>query len=319
MPQPAAVEALSEDLRRTYRAVWEEIAGEQASIVDDPARWRRRARLTEMQRSVEASMAAVDRDARAWLQQDFPEAYRMGAGAAADELGEAATWTAIDRRAVSALAADTFDDLLSATQHVRRTTKLLVRELARSESLRQLAAGRTGRQAAAELRRLLNDRGIFAVTYRDGSRHGLAEYSDIVLRAKTGEAYNVGTLNFSRANGVGFMEIFDGADCGWIGHDDGDKANGTVRSIAECMTATLSHPRCQRSMSPRPDIASAEGARKAAPSTTVEQRADQAASERTRAAATQRRATDRQRRARQAERRTAQQAERRAARAARRV
>lgn len=273
------LDALSATLRDAYRLAWEDIEAEQQRIAEDPARYARRARLRELQRAVDERLDQVDEAARAWLADEFPAAYRTGADLAAGSLEQAFRWTAIDSEAVTLLAQDTFSELLAATDGVSASTKTLVRTLAREQALLKAAAGKTSTQAARQLRRLLEARGIFSIRYKDGSRHGLAEYTDMLLRTKTAVASNAGTLNFARRAGTLYVECFDGADCGLTAHTDPEKANGMILTVERAAQFTIAHPRCRRSYGPRPDVTSAEQARTAPPSTTPEQRADQAAAE----------------------------------------
>ena len=265
---------------------------QQAAIAEDPARFARRARLAQMRSEIEARLADVDNQARTWLSDQFPTAYRLGA-----ETVGPFRWTAIDTRAVTILATDSFSELLAATDGVSESTKALIRELAKRQALLTVTTDRTATQAARELRRLLEQRGIFAVRYRDGSRHGLADYSDMLLRTKTGMAHNAGLLNAAKRAGAQYVEVFDGFGCGWTSHADADTANGTIRSVEEAAQHVLSHPRCQRSFGPRPDVSTEREALQARPSTSPAQRADQAVAERARAVDQRSRAAARRRQA----------------------
>lgn len=255
MAQPPEAEALSAELRRAYELAWDEIVAEQELIAEAPEQFRRRARLRELQAMVEDRMGTLDDQARVWMTDQYPLVYRMGGEHMGGLLDEPFRWTSADQAAITTLAQDTFDDLLAATANVLDSTKDLVRRLARERALVGRIAGETATQSAARLRRLLNQHGIHAVTYRDGSRHGLAEYADVVMRTKTAVAYNAGALNLGNRAGVRFYEVFDGAGCGWSSHSDPDRANGTIRSADECASFVIAHPRCLRSFGPRPDIA----------------------------------------------------------------
>lgn len=302
MPQPAEVQRLAERLVGIYRRANDEIAAELARIQSDPARFRRTARLREMEARVTQLMRHADDQARLWLERSYPRIYELGAGETARALGEGFAWTTPHLDAVSALAEDTFSDLLAATRHVSRTTKLLVRELAQGRVLAMATTGRSAAEGARDLRRILADRGIWAVTYKDGSRHGIGEYAQVVIRSKSAVAYNAGTLNHAVTHGTEWFEVFDGAGCGWLGHDDVDKANGTIRSAAECASVAISHPNCVRSYGPRPDVTSREQAGQRGPTTTAAQRADQEAFQRAREASIRRSANRRARQRRRRER-----------------
>ncbi|WP_425555478.1 hypothetical protein [Kitasatospora kazusensis] len=82
-----------------------------------------------------------------------------------------------------------------------------------------------------------------------GSRVPVRAWAEAAALAKSAVAYNAGTLNRAREDGVRWVEVFDGPDCGWTAHSDTDKANRTLRT-AEW---PISHPRCRRSFGPRPD------------------------------------------------------------------
>jgi hypothetical protein len=283
MPQPAEVEQLTAELLRLYRASWDRITTAEQHLINTWTGLRlpqRLARLRELRAVVEQLMDAADTQALRFVQADLPQAYLLGAAA----VGVTVTsWAQPDLDAINVLANDTYTGLLDATTFVRATTKDLIRELAKEHMADKLIRGQTAEQAGRELAAALEGRGIAAVTYKDGSRHGLADYADMLARTKTAEAYSVSSLHQIQVAGIGFVEVFDGIGCGWEGHDDLDKANGTVRAIDEAMRVPLSHPRCRRAFAGRPDVTTAGQARSAQPSTTPEQQADQAAAEARRA------------------------------------
>jgi hypothetical protein len=291
--QPPEIEALAAQLADTYRVAWDQIEAELATIASDPAKWRRAARLRELEASIAELMGAVDAQARDWLERTFPQVYSLGAGQAADALGATFAWTTPHRDAVSQLAQETFDDLLAATSHVNIRTKQLVRELSRTKVISQVVGGRSAKEATAALKNTLESKGVWAVTYKDGSRHGLGEYADVVIRTRSAIVFSAGTINHSATNGVEFMECFDGTGCGLRSHEGSPKANGLIVSVQRAAEFPVSHPRCRRSWGPRPDITSEDQAGEASPSTTESQRADQGEFERRRAATIRRRAAAR--------------------------
>ena len=276
MPQPAEVEALSANLRQVYADAQSFLDAEMATIADDPAQFRRRARLRELQGEVALRMADADEAARAWLADEFPIAYRIGAESAGGVLDEPFRWTVTDTSAVTTLAQDSFDELLAATKGVNASTKSLIRRLAKEQALLKEAAGRTATQASRDLRRLLEQHQIYAVRYRNGAKHSIGDYTEMLLRTVSAKAHNAGTINFARRSGVKFMECFDGFDCGLSSHQDSQKANGLIVPVEVAAQFSIAHPRCQRAWGARPDLTTLDGAK---PTTTPEQRADQAASE----------------------------------------
>lgn len=311
MPQPDVVEATAQQLIRLFRVAQGDIQSQLEALASQGDRVaRRRARLRELQRSVDALTRRLEADAASWLTAELPAMYELGASTAAAELGEAFQWSQPHVAAVQQLASETFDGVLSATSYVRDSVKVWVREQAARQTALSLLEGRTAQQAA---RALVSAAGtavealggpVGMVRYADGSFRRLADYADTLLRTTTARAYNAGSLNQYRQMGVGWVEVLDGADCGWSRHEDGDKANGTVRKVGDAFEHSLSHPRCRRSFSARVDVRDRGEAATAVPTTTAAQRADQAAAETERAATFTRRRAARQARERRTSART---------------
>ena len=290
MPQPREVEAIRDELLDLYRTAWLSIEQQLWELARNPPTRDTvlRRRLAELQRDIASEMGGLDRQMRTWLQERFPEIYRLGGLDAAETIDGPFAWGQHHRDAVQILARTTFDDLLAATKYVRADSKRFVRQVTARATARSLLEGvpaaRAGRDLSAVLRRQLGTDPIAAIRYRNGARHSLADYADTVLRTTTATAFNEGTLNTVADVGVQYVEVFDGAACGWTSHDDTDLANGSIRTLAEARAQTIAHPRCARSFGPRPDLGTAKAARGADRSRTPEARRA-AAEERARAAA----------------------------------
>ena len=296
MPQPAEVTDLVEQLLKLFRGVQASIDGQVAAAATDPSTARRRRRLAELRRSIDAELTALEADTAGWLQGNLPAVYELGGAQGASSVGDTFSWTQIHVDAVQHLAGDLYGDVLQATSFVRDDVKAWIRETSRRETSLALLEGRTAEQAARALEKAAAGEAVAllggpvgVIRYADGSFRTLADYSDMLLRTSTANAYNAGTLNQLTGAGVGFVEVLDGAGCGWTSHDDPDTANGTVRPIADAMAHSLSHPRCRRSFIGRPDVTNAREAATAKRSTTDAQRADQVQAEQDRAAQVRRR------------------------------
>jgi hypothetical protein len=277
MPQPRQVEQLAADLLALYQHSWDRItAAEQAVLADwlKLNRTQRLARLRALQATVEHLMDTVDEQATRFVNDRLPQAYLFGAAAAglADP-----TLLPVDVDAIGVLAKDTYSSLLAATTFVRRSTKDLIRMLSRTHIADKIVRGSTATQAARDLARTIEGRGIAAVVYADGSRHGLADYADVVVRTKSAEAYSTATLNQLDLAGIRFAECFDNPRCGLDGHDAPEKPNGRVYPVRVAQEFVISHPRCVRSWGGRPDVTSDREAKRAKGSATAGQNADQAA------------------------------------------
>lgn len=260
MAQPPEVEFLASRLTEVYRSAQRQIDEQLAALGDDPKAFRSRSRLSGLRRNVDALMEHVDAQARTWIENDLPRIYTLGSGG---------TWEQADIDAVIELGIDLFDDLLTASNGVRADVRALIRQGIEEATRGSVAAGKTAVQAARDAARSLAEQGIKAVTYRDGSRVSIGTYSEMAIRTKSAVAYNAGTLG---ANGdVQFFEVFDGIGCGWGSHNDPDTAHGSIRSRAEAQAFPISHPRCRRSFSPRPDLNQAATAAEGFGTTTPEQ------------------------------------------------
>lgn len=262
MPQPAIVGQLHDPLLKAYADAWERVLQEEVALRDNPQQAARARRLAEMRARIEADMADLDTATAAWLKEQLPEIYKLGAAAGVVNQGQF-LFTAIHSTAVENLAGNMFDTLLAATRHVTDTTKQLIRSIAQSESLQKAIEGRTATQAALQMRRVLEQNAIHSVTYANGTRQGLAAYTNMVVRSQTAVAYNLGTLNSAEERGTKFFEVLDGPSCGWTAHDDPDEANGKIVERDDALTWPTGHPNCRRAFGPRPDVKTNADAKKA--------------------------------------------------------
>lgn len=286
MAQPEIVDAIREELLALYRRTAAEIDDRLADLADipDSKAARLRSRLRSLSRSVRADMRDLEAPTRAWITTRMPIVVEAGARVASSDLGLRFAWSQAHAAAVQKLAEDTFADLLSATQYVTRDAVALTRRAAREATRRSIVGGDTAQQAGRSLaREFTGGNPIASVRYSNGARHTLADYSDTVLRTKTAQAFNQGSLVVGREAGVEWVEVFDGPDCGWTDHDDPDLANGTIRTLDDADAHDIAHPRCARGFGMRPDITSAEQAASQG-RYTPEQQAALALAERTRAA-----------------------------------
>ncbi|MGW1157757.1 hypothetical protein ACWD48_05925 [Streptomyces sp. NPDC002519] len=240
---------------------WRRLADEQAAVlaaVGDNGRSRMVAdRLAQFQAAIVDFRQRVDAEARAFVARQLPHLYEEGARAAAQALGGHFSWTLIHTEALQSLASDSYADFLRRSEEEQRMAAQFyraVRDAARRE-VPLLAAGHTtAMQAAKALAdRLAAEHQLTYVIYRNGARMPVRAWAEAATLAKSAVAYNAGTLNRAREAGVRYMEVFDGADCGWTSHRDTDKPNGTLRTVEEAAAWPISHPRCRRAFGARPD------------------------------------------------------------------
>jgi len=288
MTQPPSIEDLTVALRTDIDAVWQRILREQIDLeqtwldLTPPQRLRR---LRALQANVRTLADSADEIAARHITGAMRDAYETGAWATATVAATSAVFDAVDLDAVTRLAQDTMNDLLHATRGVRDSTKSMVRMMTRDWVRTKLYTGLTAEQAGVRLAADLTDHGITSLIYANGNRVGLSTYTDMVTRTRTAEAYQAGGFNQGERLGIEWWEVFDGDSCGWEFHDDTQTANGMIVTLDDAQAYPISHPNCQRSTSPRPDIHNAAEARHAEQTTTAQQRTDQAAAETARAAA----------------------------------
>ena len=85
-------------------------------------------------------------------------------------------------------------------------------------------------------------RGTVQETYRNRAQ--------AIARTELGLAEQQVTHERLAEHGVTHVVIFDGSGCGWDGLDDGDEADGSIRTIAAAQAQPLSPPNCVRSSAP---------------------------------------------------------------------
>lgn len=301
MPQPDEIERAAQQLITTYQRAWIEIMERQRQTLRLRGRNQRRRTLRAIEIRIERLLDEVDVSTRRWIADVYPKIYHLGAVTGSRAVGAVFdAWTDLHRNAIQRLAADTFADLLEATAFVRADTRRFIQESTKLVG-QSVVEGIPAMRGGTQLERVLRERGIAAVIYRDGSRHGLAEYAQMAIRTKTAVAYNTATLNAGQLAGVQFYEVFDGPDCGWTRHDDSDGALGKIVTYEESLEWPISHPQCRRSFGARPEIRTADQAASAGRSVTPEQTQDIRQADAARAAIRSRRAQrQRQRQRRQA-------------------
>jgi len=81
-------------------------------------------------------------------------------------------------------------------------------------------------------------RSVVQETYR-----GRAE---TIARTESAIASQEAASDRYAAAGVTHVQIEDGPECGWTEHDDGDIADGSIRTLADANTYPIAHPNCVR-------------------------------------------------------------------------
>lgn len=292
----ADVDALTAALLEQIDQAWDRISRGEQRLVRD---WlglsssEQRRRILELQHLASTLMDQVERHARAEIADVLRSAFRAGAVRTAAIIGAPAEVSGADADLLKSISDDTWLDVLNATQHVRQSTKEMTRALGQQAADLRFSGLTTAEDAGKQLAQAMVGQGISAIVYRDGSRHGLDDYANMLLRTKTAEIQQVGGFRQARRLDIRFMELLDNPSCGLSFHDDPTLANGLVLPLAEAEKYPISHPRCVRVSVARPDLLTPQDARDAAPSTTGAQNADQRVVEQARQSAAARRAAAR--------------------------
>lgn len=209
-------------------------------------------RIREALADFNAAVAEYDRTARAlaerWAAQDLPVAYRDGALRAlraAERDTALFTWTADHQAAITAITAPFWADL------IRRITEAVRRAQAFARAAQDAARAALGVNAAA----LLEAHPLDTVIYADKARHPVHSWARSALGYQATLAANTAAINTGRLDlDAKWFECTDGDECGFRAHNDGDHADGTIRSAEEAATWPLSHFGCIRQWTPRPDL-----------------------------------------------------------------
>lgn len=294
---PPEVDALEAPILTVFRAAYTRLAELAAEATTE----NRRSRILGLAREADDILLSLDTPLRAWLVTEFPQVFALGAAAIGLPRN---SFTLASADTVQRLVTDTYTLMSATIDETRRTTSAAFRRATVQAAARITLAGDPaageGRKVAAQLRRDADEiyRGVARVRYANGAYHRLDEWAETAVRTQTASTYNRAWTDRLRWDAeedgqpieTVWVEVFDGANCGWRNHDDADKANGTVRRLDDVENNRLAHPRCRRSFGERHDVATPEEAARAEPTASAAARADQAATEREIAAQVARRA-----------------------------
>jgi hypothetical protein len=221
---------------------------------------RVRAAIAVFQRS----LAAFDRAAGAmierWAATDLPLIYREGAWTTLEHVDRPRgmfSWTAPHRSAITTLSAQYYADLTGRLREaIRRAQAFLraVQDTARSGGYRINTAT------------LLRDHPLDTVIYGNNARHPVDAWARAAVTWQAVTTANTAAARTSLDElGTEWLEVRDGADCGWTEHNDPDRANRTLRTVQDALAHPSAHPHCQRELLPRMDLIGRTEIRSGAP------------------------------------------------------
>ncbi|MGW0948426.1 hypothetical protein ACWD4O_38545 [Streptomyces sp. NPDC002623] len=211
------------------------------------------ARLRAAIAAFNTSLAAFNRAAMAfaetWAATDLPVVYREGAWTLldnADRRQATFTWTARHQAAVTTLSAQYFADITSRIQESVRRGRAFLR------AVQDAARGTAERLSLTDLR---TAHPLETVVYANNARHPVDSWARSAITWQAVTTANTAAARTSLDElDVAYVEIRDGADCGWTSHDDPDRANRTLRTVQDALAHPTSHPHCVRELLPRLDL-----------------------------------------------------------------
>lgn len=161
-------------------------------------------------RQLEVILAQLDQSTKDWCNTELALAFNNGQASAILSAGMATTlaeatagvsFSMIAKDTVDALVMDTYDDLLSATQHMGRKMKQVVRQEV-GEVIRQRSIQRYGRNTMRKdivknltkkgLSERVKEDGFVGIVDKAGRKWDLNRYADMVVRTKLQQAHTEG-------------------------------------------------------------------------------------------------------------------------------
>jgi hypothetical protein len=237
--------AVAQSLITRYGAVDNQVTAALAEAVQEDSDTRRRRRMVALYAELSATLPLLLAAAKQWAQDEIRSLY--ASYSATDGLD------AIDEAVASSVQSGVIEGLQSATETMLRTAGRVARA-ARSQASFDGAVFGSTMITGSSLRAEMSGRGISAVIYKNGARHRLGDYTDMLLRTAVVKAANLGAVHGGVRRGVEWFEILDGAGCGLEFHEDAEKADGLIVPAAVALANPLSHPRCVRWLQERPDL-----------------------------------------------------------------
>lgn len=246
------------DATTRLQAAWRILTTAQTTLLDALARIRsgRRARnaagirtLTAVfQRSLAAFARAATAFAERWAANDLPLIYREGAWTMLDNADRPQgtfSWTQRHQGAITTASAQYYADLTRRIQEALRRARAFLRAA-------QDAARSPGGPDVEALRR---EHPLGTVIYGTSTRYPADAWARAAVTWQAVTTANTGAARTALDElGCEWLEVRDGADCGWTEHDDPDRANRTLRTVQDALAHPSAHPHCQRELLPRVDL-----------------------------------------------------------------
>ncbi|MFE9812415.1 hypothetical protein [Streptomyces sp. NPDC005548] len=211
---------------------------------------RLRAAMADFNGSLADFYRAAIGYAERWAATDLPLIYREGALTMldnADRPDTAFTWTDQHRAAITALSAQYYTDVMARIQETLRRARVFLR------AVQDVSRDVRSRVSVSQLRR---EHPLDTVVYANQARHPVTSWALSAVTWQTVTTANTAACRVALDDlGVQYVEVRDGAECGWQNHADEDKADRTLRTVQDALAHPTSHAHCVREFLPRLDLA----------------------------------------------------------------
>lgn len=220
----------------------------------------------------------LDGETQAWVEATVNKAFKdgqaktilaLGGAGSMTEAASLAAFTMLSKDTMEALIADTYQDLLLASQNTERKVKAMVREVV-AEQLRAKAIEASGRVTTSKAivetltKAGLSDRvkaeAFVGIVDKRGRKWNLATYADMVVRTKLTQAHVEGTRTEAIERGVDLAIISNNGAKDACRHYEGMviSMNGLTpgfQTYAELRRSNkIFHPNCKHKVTPIRDI-----------------------------------------------------------------
>lgn len=200
-------------------ALESELVGILAAVLEDPTSTRRfrGAQIRALEAKIRRLRAELDGHAVTFAEQTLAQVYANGQvrtaqaiAAAVGTIAGSPSFTGIHRTAVEMIALDSYNDLAAASDFMEDNARRVIRQATKAQVAKGAAAGTTVGQDAAAVAREIRAHGVSGFVDRAGRNWRLDAYAEMVVRTKSAQAYNTGTVLQAEITGTNAFEILDG-------------------------------------------------------------------------------------------------------------
>ena len=245
------------DATARIRAAWSILVRAQTRFLGRLSRIRpghtARARIRDAVTEFQQALADFNREAGAfadrWVSVDLPLVYREGAHTLLDNSPRPwirFSWTLTHQQQITALSAQYYADLTARINEALRRARAFLR------AAQDAARSTADRFNVTALRR---EHPLDTVVYANNARHPVESWARAAITWQTVTTANTAAARTALDQlGTEWLEVRDGADCGWTSHDDPDRADRTLRTVQDALAHPTAHPHCIRELLPRVDL-----------------------------------------------------------------